>query len=80
MDQSRDESGPVEPPPLETEAPMDIQLVQEIRQETEPFASKTLCVHGRLIDDVRTISGTPTGKVRCLECGTIFRDPNRNAD
>lgn len=80
MDQSRDESGPVEPPPLETEAPMDIQLVQEIRQETEPFASKTLCAHRRLIDDVRTSSGKPTGKVRCLECGTMFDDPHRIPD
>jgi hypothetical protein len=80
MDQPRDEPEVLESTPLETEAPMDIQLVQNIRQETEPFASKTLCVHGRLIDDVRTRSGTPTGKVRCLECGTIFHDPHRSLD
>lgn len=79
MDQSRGKSGHVASTPLEKEAPMDIQLVQEIRQETEPFASKTLCVHGRLIDDVRARSGTPTGKVRCLECGTVFDDPYRKA-
>ena len=36
---------------------------------------RTPCVHGRLIDDVRTSSGKRTGKVRCLECGTIFDDP-----
>lgn len=79
MDQPRDESGPVESTPLETEAPMDIQLVQEITHETALFASKTLCVHGRLIDDVRTRSGTPTGKVRCLECGMVFDDPHHKA-
>ena len=79
MNQSRDESGSVESTPLETEAPMDTQMVQELGQETALFPSKTLCVHGRLIDDVRTRSGTPTGKVRCLECGTIFDDPYRKA-
>jgi hypothetical protein len=59
---------------------MDTQMVQELRQETAPFASKTLCVHGRLIDDVRTKSGKPTDKVRCLECGVIFDDPYRSGD
>jgi hypothetical protein len=59
---------------------MDTQMVQEIGQEKNLFASKTLCVHGRLIDDVRTRSGKPTGKVRCLECGVIFDDPHRTVD
>ena len=33
------------------------------------------CLHGRMIDDVLTRSGKRTGKVRCLECGTIVDDP-----
>lgn len=80
MDQSRDESGPVESTPLETEAPMDTQLVQEPDRITEIFVANTGCVHRRLIDDVRTRSGKPTGKVRCLECGVIFDDPHRTVD
>jgi hypothetical protein len=58
---------------------MDTQTIQEIGQESELSLSKTLCAHQRLIDDVRTRSGTPTGKVRCLECGTIFDDPYHKA-
>jgi hypothetical protein len=59
---------------------MDIQMVQEIGQETAIPALKLHCVHQRLIDDVRSRSGKPTGKVRCLECGTIFDDPHRSLD
>lgn len=33
------------------------------------------CLHARLIDDVLTKDGAPTGKVRCLECGAVFDDP-----
>jgi len=48
-------------------------------QETVPDIPlpdvKILCAHRRLIDDVLTKTGTRTGKVRCLECGTIFEDP-----
>jgi len=77
MDKSHDESGDIESMPLGTEAPMDTQMIQEIGQETGIPYSKTLCVHQRLIDDVRSRSGKPTGKVRCLECGTIFDDPHR---
>jgi len=80
MDTTRDESEDVESTPLRMEAPMDTQAVQEIGHETRIPHSKTLCAHQRLIDDVRTRSGTPTGKVRCLECGTIFDDPHRNVD
>lgn len=80
MDNPSDESGDVELTPLRMEAPMDTQAVQEIGHETGIFNSKTLCPHQRLIDDVRTRSGTPTGKVRCLECGTIFDDPHRSMD
>ncbi|MBK9308217.1 MAG: hypothetical protein IPM58_14320 [Nitrospira sp.] len=37
--------------------------------------SKQGCVHGRLIDEVRTRGGKRTGKVRCLECQAIIDDP-----
>lgn len=80
MNASRDESEDGESTPLEMETPMNIQMIQEIGQDTEILPSKMLCAHQRLIDDVRTRSGTPTGKVRCLECGTIFDDPHRNVD
>ena len=33
------------------------------------------CMHGRLIEDV--VVEHHTGKVRCIECGTIFDDPHR---
>lgn len=80
MDTTRDESGDEESTPLRMEAPMSTQMVQEIGHETEIPHSKTLCAHQRLIDDVRTRTGKPTGKVRCLECGTIFDDPHRDLD
>lgn len=80
MDNPQEESGDVESTPLSMEAPMDTQTVQEIGHETGISYPKTFCVHQRLIDDVRTRSGKPTGRVRCLECGTIFDDPHRSLD
>jgi len=80
MDTTRNESEDVESTPLIMEAPMNTQAVQEIGQETGIPHSKTLCAHQRLIDDVRTRSGKTTGKVRCLECGTIFDNPHRSTD
>jgi hypothetical protein len=80
MDNPRDESGDVESTPLRMEAPMETRAVREIGHETGIPYSTTLCVHQRLIDDVRTRSGKPTGKVRCLECGTVFDDPHRSLD
>jgi hypothetical protein len=80
MNQSRDESGPAEPTPIDTEALMDTQLVQELHRITGLSAANRGCAHQRLIDDVRTRSGKPTGKVRCLECGVIFDDPYRRVD
>jgi hypothetical protein len=77
MNKSHDESGDIESVPLGTEAPMDIQLTDETVQDTEVSISKRPCAHQRLIDDVRSSSGKPTGKVRCLECGMIFDDPHR---
>lgn len=80
MDNPQEESGDVESTPLSMEAPMHTQAIHEIGHETGIPYPKTLCVHQRLIDDVRTRSGKPTGKVRCLECGTIFDDPHRSLD
>lgn len=80
MNKFHDASGDDEPTPrgCEMEEPMDTQLVQAIRQETTIPSSQTHCDHQRLIDDVRTRNGKPTGKVRCLECRSIFDDPYRN--
>lgn len=58
---------------------MDTQLIQGTDRIGGISASTTDCAHQRLIDDVRTRSGNPTGKVRCLECGEIFDDPYQNA-
>ena len=80
MDTTCDESGNVESTHREMEAPMDPQVAHDIGQATAIPALKLLCVHQRLIDDVRSRSGKPTGEVRCLECGTIFDDPHRNLD
>jgi hypothetical protein len=55
------------------EAPMETQTVQST---TRILAPKP-CAHGRLIDNVLTRSGKPTGQVRCLECGTVLDDPHR---
>ena len=35
------------------------------------------CLHSRLIDDVLNKAGKPTGRVRCLECGAVFRGPRK---
>lgn len=58
---------------------MNTQLVQEPDRITGISVANTGCAHRRLIDDVRAISGHPTGKVRCLECGAIFDDPYHRA-
>jgi hypothetical protein len=55
----------------EMEMPADIQTTSE-SSHSESAAS---CAHSRLIDDVLTRNGRRTGKVRCLECRTIFADP-----
>lgn len=36
------------------------------------------CLHRRLIDEVLTVDGKPTGQVRCLECRTVFEDPDQD--
>ncbi len=54
---------------------METQLIQETGPNSGKVISNACCVHQRLIDDVLTRGGKRTGKVRCLECGTIFDDP-----
>lgn len=82
MDKSHDISTDDDPTPCgrELEAPMDTQLGQAISEEPGIPVSESLCYHQRLIDDVRTRSGKPTGKVLCLECGSIFDDPYRRVN
>lgn len=80
MDDFRNRIERVESTPLETEAPMDTQLVRAADPVTGISPSNTGCAHQRLIDEVRTRGGNPTGQVRCLECGVIFDDPHRSVD
>ena len=47
--------------------------------ETNKVAPVVACSHGWLIEDVLTRGGKRTGKVRCLECGTIFDDPYKGS-
>jgi hypothetical protein len=58
-----------------TEVSMRTQVIQEPDLRSSKAPVKVCCPHQRLIDDIRTRGGKPTGKVRCLECGTIFDDP-----
>jgi hypothetical protein len=61
----------------EAEVSMETQMVQETEQKSSRTTSSSFCTHQRIIDDVLTKSGKRTGKVRCLECGTIFDDPRQ---
>jgi len=54
---------------------MGTQMVHQPAQKSDEATTNLLCAHQRMIDDVRTRSGSRTGKVRCLECGTVFDDP-----
>lgn len=75
MDTFHDEFPDTDSTPHGMEAPMDTQVTSDTVRDTILPLSRTLCAHQRLIDDIRTRSGKPTGKVRCLECGTIYDDP-----
>lgn len=59
----------------DAEVSMEPQVIQETSPNPISPAFNTRCTHQRLIDDVLTRGGRRTGKVRCLECGTIFDDP-----
>ena len=54
---------------------METWLIQEPCRNSSRVTSNVCCTHQRLIDDVLTRDGKRTGKVRCLECGTVFDDP-----
>lgn len=58
-----------------TEVSMEPHVIQETSPSTSNPTFNARCTHQRLIDDVLTKSGKRTGKVCCLECGTIFDDP-----
>ncbi len=68
---SRDEHSTLE----EAEVSMETLLIQETVSTFSRATASDYCAHQRMIDDVRTRGGRRTGKVRCLECGTIFDDP-----
>jgi hypothetical protein len=72
---SRDEHSTLEA----AEVFMETQLIQETARNSSRVTSNACCVHQRLIDDVLTRGGKRTGKVRCLECGTIFDDPYKGS-
>jgi|GEM_PF-1295729 len=75
MDESQQVPGDEHSTLEEAEVSMETQLIQETGRNSSKTTSNACCSHQRLIDDVRTRGGKPTGKVRCLECGTIFDDP-----
>ncbi|MFO0698536.1 MAG: hypothetical protein U0236_04855 [Nitrospira sp.] len=52
--------------------PMTEPVMVQLASRTTPTNP---CAHSRAIDDVLTRGKKRTGKVRCLECGTIFDDP-----
>ena len=58
-----------------TKVPINSHMETQTRQIPGDAAPTTICVHGRVIDDVLTKMKKRTGQVRCLECGTIFDDP-----
>lgn len=61
------------------EVSMETQVIQETARNSSRVTSNACCVHQRLIDDVLTRVGKRTGKIRCLECGTIFDDPYKGS-
>ena len=75
MEHSKQVSGDEQPTLEPAEVSMETRLTQETARNSSRVTSNAGCVHQRLIDDVLTRGGKRTGKVRCLECGTIFDDP-----
>ncbi|NJN69857.1 MAG: hypothetical protein HC801_06035 [Nitrospira sp.] len=59
----------------EAEVSMETHMIQETGRKSSGTTSNVCCTHQRLIDNILTRGGKRTGKVRCLECGTIFDDP-----
>ena len=79
MEKPQHESGDEHPTLKEAEVSMESQLIQETVWKSSRTTSNVCCAHQRLIDDILTRKGNPTGKVRCLECGTIFDDPHQGS-
>jgi hypothetical protein len=52
----------------------DAMELTAVQPASNPTRTKP-CTHSRAIDNVLTRGKKRTGKVRCLECGTIFDDP-----
>jgi rubrerythrin len=75
MDKSHQVSGDEHLTLEEAEVSMETHMIQEAAQKASRTTSNADCTHQRLIDDVLSRGGKRTGKVRCLECGTIFDDP-----
>lgn len=53
---------------------MQNQTTEHLSFPASPSAAS--CPHSRVIDDVLTEDGKPTGQVRCLECRAVFDDPD----
>jgi len=79
MEKSQQVSGDENSTPEETEMSMETQMIQETAQKSKRATPNACCTHQRLIDDILTRGGKRTGKVRCLECGTIFDDPYKGS-
>lgn len=75
MEKDNHESGVDEATPCLKEDAMETMMESVTVQSTQDSIRTNPCVHGRAIDDVLTRGKKRTGKVRCLECGTIFDDP-----
>ncbi|MDH5741017.1 MAG: hypothetical protein OEY77_11890 [Nitrospira sp.] len=77
MEKTQHVSGDEHSTPEEAEMPMETQLIQKTFQKSKSNRAtpNACCTHQRLIDNILTRGGKRTGKVRCLECGTIFDDP-----
>ena len=57
---------------------MEPQLDSQRLEPRNALTPQKACVHGRLIDTILTECGTPTGKVRCVECGAVIEDPHHS--
>lgn len=62
----------------EAEVSIETKRIQETGRTQSRPALNVCCMHQRMIDDVLTRDGRPTGKVRCLECEAIFDDPYKS--
>ena len=75
MEKPQHVSGDEPSTPEEAEVSVETRMIQETVGKSSRTIPNADCPHQRLIDDVLTRGGRRTGKVRCLECGSIFDDP-----